>query len=81
MVPTGATSLTCQKTMGLKAGTSKVPTYSVEPEGTEVTWLSDNPEVATVDANGSVTAVSPGTANVSVTAVSLSATCKVTVTA
>lgn len=67
--------------MSLKVGASKVPSYSVEPEGTVIMWSSDSPEVATVDSAGLVTAVAPGTANVSATSGSLLATCKVTVTA
>ncbi|WP_420793361.1 Ig-like domain-containing protein [Pseudomonas rubra] len=67
--------------MSLKVGASKVPSYSVEPEGAVIVWSSDSPEVATVDSTGSITAVAPGTANVSATFGSLSATCKLTVTA
>nr|DAF68323.1 MAG TPA: surface protein containing Ig-like domain [Caudoviricetes sp.] len=67
--------------MSLKVGASKVPSYSVEPEGAEVMWTSDTPEVATVDSTGLITAVSQGTANVNSTSGSLSASCKVTVTA
>lgn len=67
--------------MSLKVGASKVPSYSVEPEGAEVMWVSDNPEVATVDSTGLVTAVSSGTANVNTTSGTLSTTCRVTVTA
>ena len=46
-------------------------------------WSSDNEEVATVDENGLVTAVSVGEANITATAVDgsgVTATCKVTVT-
>ena len=46
-------------------------------------WTSDNEEVATVDENGLVTAVSVGEANITATAVDgsgVTATCKVTVT-
>ncbi|WP_394916239.1 Ig-like domain-containing protein [uncultured Robinsoniella sp.] len=46
-----------------------------------VTWKSSNPSVATVDQNGKVTAVSNGTANITVTTQdgNKAATCKVTV--
>ena len=45
-----------------------------------MTWTSSDPSVATVDANGLVTAVSPGTATITATADGVSATCTVTVT-
>ena len=48
-----------------------------------VTWSSDKESVATVDANGKVTAVAAGTANITATAndgSGVSATCAVTVT-
>ena len=47
-----------------------------------MTWTSDNEEVATVDENGLVTAVSAGEANITATAVDgsgVTATCKVTI--
>ncbi|WP_395019464.1 Ig-like domain-containing protein, partial [Robinsoniella peoriensis] len=46
-----------------------------------LTWKSSNPSVATVDQNGKVTAVSNGTANITVTTQdgNKTATCKVTV--
>lgn len=45
----------------------------------ETKWESDNPKVATVDANGKVTALAEGTAHVTLTADDLTATCTVTV--
>ena len=50
---------------------------------TAVTWSSSDENVATVDANGAVTAIAPGTANITVTADadnSKTAACAVTVT-
>ena len=46
-----------------------------------VTWSSDNEKVATVDADGAITAVAPGTANITVTTTDggKTATCAVTV--
>ena len=44
-----------------------------------VTWVSSNPKVATVDANGKVTAVGTGTAVITAVAGSDTATCNVTV--
>ena len=45
----------------------------------KITWSSSNESVATVDANGKVTAVAPGTANIVATCGEKSATCVVTV--
>ena len=59
---------------------------TITPEDADnrtVSWTSDNEEVATVDENGLVTAVSAGEANITATAVDgsgVTATCKVTVT-
>lgn len=46
----------------------------------DVKWVSSNPKVATVDANGKVTAVGTGTAVITAVAGSDTATCNVTVT-
>ena len=66
-------------------GTAKLDA-TVEPnDATDktVTWSSDNDDVATVDADGNVKAVAPGTATITVTTQdgSHTATCTVTVTA
>lgn len=55
----------------------------VKPEGADVTvvWESDNEAVATVDAEGTVTGVSVGTAVITASAGDASAECKVTVVA
>lgn len=47
------------------------------PSGTKVTFQSGNPDVATVDENGKVVAVKPGTAKITVTAGDQKATCVV----
>jgi hypothetical protein len=57
-------------------------TAKVDPAGTAVTWSSDKEEIATVDANGLVTAVAAGTAVITATAndgSGVKATCTVTV--
>ena len=61
------------KTLELKA--------TVNPEDTtdKLVWTSDDKNVATVDENGVVTAVAPGTAKITVTAGKVSASCDVTV--
>ena len=66
-------------------GTAKLDA-TVEPNDAtdkNVTWSSDNDDVATVDADGNVKAVAPGTATITVTTQdgSHTATCTVTVTA
>ena len=85
-VSTPVTNVTLDKTtLSLKRGSTDTLTATVEPEDASnknVTWASDNEAVATVDENGVVTAVSAGTANITVTTVDgkKTATCVVTVT-
>lgn len=57
------------------AGSSHTLKATVQPSGQKVTFTSGNEEVATVDQNGKVTAVAPGTAKITVTAGDLTATC------
>ena len=68
-----STKITRGKTETLKA--------TVTPKDTtdKVAWSSDNEEVATVDANGKVTGVAAGTANITAKAGEQTATCEVTV--
>ncbi|MCH5201595.1 MAG: Ig domain-containing protein [Oscillospiraceae bacterium] len=66
----------------VKAGATFTLTATVAPELTSdktVTFTSDNEAVATVDANGVVTAVGPGKATITATCGSATATCVVTV--
>ena len=70
----------------LTVGGTETLTATVNPgDATDksVTWSSDNTSVATVDANGKVTAVAAGTATITVTTTdgSKTATCSVTVNA
>ena len=70
--------------MTLKEGeTATLEAYIGPPETTydrTLTWESSNPEVATVDKNGNVTAKSEGTAIITVTTTNgITATCNVTV--
>ena len=80
-----ATSVTLNKSsLSLINGNSETLTASVATSRAEqgVAWTSDNTSVATVDANGKVTAVGAGTANITATATDgsdVSATCAVTV--
>ncbi len=66
-------------------GGSETLTATVAPADAtnqKVTWKSDKPEIATVDANGKVTGVKAGEATITVTTEdgAKTATCKVTVT-
>lgn len=73
-VTPGSTTLNVGETAGL--------TYTVEPAGAGVTFRSSDTTVATVDENGVVTAVSGGTAVITVTTANgLTAHCTVTVKA
>lgn len=72
--------------LSLFTGDIATLTATVEPSNAtnkNVTWSSDKPEVATVNENGNVTAIAPGTATITVTTEdgSKTATCNVTVTA
>ncbi|MDR1153965.1 MAG: Ig-like domain-containing protein [Bacteroidales bacterium] len=76
-----------EETLELKVGDPAYTlTYAIEPANAtykEVTWLSDAPEIAGVNESGAVTALDPGTANITVTTVNggFTATCAVTVPA
>ena len=78
--------VTLNKTvLTLETGASETLTATVAPaEATnkKVTWKSDKPEIASVDANGKVTGVKAGEATITVTTEdgAKTATCKVTVT-
>lgn len=70
-----------KSTLELTVGGSETLVATVEPNDTTdtVTWTSSATGVATVDTNGKVTAVATGTATITATAGSQSATCVVTV--
>ena len=63
----------------LTAGNSARLSATVEPEGTAFTWTSSNPAVATVDDSGTVTALTAGTATITVRTENASAACLVRV--
>ncbi|MDE6288560.1 MAG: Ig-like domain-containing protein [Muribaculaceae bacterium] len=80
-------SITLDKTaLGLRIGQTETIVATVLPDyagNRRLDWTSDNPAVATVDANGKVTAVALGEANVTAVATDgsgVKASCKVTVT-
>ena len=82
-VPVTGVSLN-KDSLALGVGDSETLTATVKPEDATnkaVTWTSSNSTVATVDQNGVVTAVAPGTATITVTTVDggFTAICTVTV--
>ena len=81
----GTTTITLNKlTLSLEEGKTETLTATVTPaNATTVTWNSSNPNVATVDSTGKITAIKAGTATITATTVSgnKTATCTVTVTA
>ena len=83
--PVAATGIMTVKNTGLAAGKTLKLSYAMRPTtatNRTVTWSSDNESVATVGADGVVTGVSAGTANVTVTTADggFTATCALTVT-
>ncbi len=68
--------------LSMSPGQTGTLTASVSPDnatGRDITWESSDPAVATVDQDGNVTAVGPGTAVISATAGGVRAECVVTV--
>lgn len=80
------TSVSLDKTtLDLDTGSTGQLTATVNPStaNQQVTWISDDEAIATVDNNGLVTAVAEGTANIVATSVedgTKTASCAVTVT-
>lgn len=81
--PVQATSVTLDHTnITLYPGETQTISATVAPDNTAdktVTWTSSNPAIASVDAYGKVTAVAPGSATITATCGSVSASCNVTV--
>ena len=81
--PITASSVTLNvPNMTLLVGATDKLTATISPENVTdpvITWSSDNESIATVDANGNVTAVAVGVANITAKCGDVTATCKVTV--
>ena len=77
------TSIFLDKTsLSLAKGSTETLSATVSPSDAtdnNVQWSSDNPSVATVDQNGTVTAVNGGDATITASVGDVSATCKVSV--
>lgn len=80
-----ATGVTLSKTTAeLKVGETLTLTATVAPENATdktIVWASSDEKIATVDANGKVTAIALGEATISATCGKVKASCKVTVIA
>lgn len=69
-----------QKEIYLLTGASGVLTATIFGEGSgAVTWISSHPEIATVDSNGTITAISPGSAEITAFIITAEARCMVRV--
>ena len=85
--PVAVTGVTLNKTsLTLEAGQDETLTATVAPsnaDNKDVSWSSNNPSVASVDQTGKVSAISAGTATITVTTAdgNKTAICNVTVTA
>jgi len=74
-------TITVDATLAIKEGTTKALTATVNPANSTLTWSSSNTAVATVDEDGNVSAVAPGTAVITVSTLhDVTASCTVTVT-
>lgn len=81
MMMSATTDITISGLASVEVGKTTQLTATA-PEGSTVTWSSDNTAVATVySTTGLVTGVSAGTANITATTGTATATCTVTVTA
>ena len=71
-----------QSSVDLKVGESVTLTATVQPSNATdktVKWSSSDPAKATVDGNGLISAVSPGTCVISAASGSITASCNVTI--
>ena len=64
-----ATMILRKTALSVKQGSKVSASWKIEPSGSKptITWASENPEIATVDAKGKITGVYPGTARITAT--------------
>lgn len=74
----GKTTLTLDKSEHTFTAAGETVQLTADTKADNIAWTSSDETVATVDANGVVTAVAPGTATITVTAGELTATCSIT---
>lgn len=78
LVACGKTTITLDQTELVLDAAGETALLTAETKADKLTWTSSDESVATVDANGTVTAVAPGTATITVTVdEKTSATCTV----
>lgn len=78
LVACGKTAITLDQTELVLDAAGETAMLNAETKADNLTWTSSDESVATVDANGTVTAVAPGTATITVTVdEKTSATCTV----
>lgn len=73
----GKVTVELDKTEHTFTAAGETVTLTADTKADELGWTSSDEAVATVDANGVVTAVAPGTATITVTAGEVSASCTV----
>lgn len=73
----GKSTLTLDKSEHTFTAAGETVQLTADTKADSLAWTSSDEAVATVDANGVVTAVAPGTATITVTAEELTATCTV----
>jgi len=77
LVACGKSGISLDKSEHTFTSAGETVTLTADTKADNIAWTSSDEAVATVDANGVVTAVAPGTATITVTAGELTATCTV----
>ena len=77
LVACGKSGIALDKAEHTFTAAGETVTLTADTKADSIVWTSSDESVATVDANGVVTAVAPGTATITATAGEVSATCTV----